>query len=96
MAHCWNHDPAKRPSFRQLVSILAGMVSDNADYLQVRIEEEPARSATRSNLSLQVNTQTIRFGNPTYLQPITLLGEESAEDKSSTPLLKQTAVEQYV
>ena len=42
MAHCWHHDPAKRPSFKQLVSVLAGMVSDNADYLQVRIVEEPA------------------------------------------------------
>ena len=37
MTHCWNQDPARRPSFKQLVSVLAGMVSDNADYLQVRI-----------------------------------------------------------
>ena len=40
MTHCWNQDPARRPSFKQLVSVLAGMVSDNADYLQVRIIEE--------------------------------------------------------
>ena len=46
MAHCWNHDPAKRPSFKQLVSVLAGMVSDNADYLQVRIVEEHAAQTT--------------------------------------------------
>ena len=42
MAHCWNHDPATRPSFKQLVSMLAGMVSDNADYLQVSTFEIPS------------------------------------------------------
>ena len=44
-----------------------------------------------------MNTQTIRFGNPTYLQPITLLGEEDAEkvNKASTPLLDQTDIERY-
>ena len=35
MAHCWSHDPARRPSFKELVSVLDGMVRDNADYLQV-------------------------------------------------------------
>ena len=46
---------------------------------------------------MQVNTQTIRFGNPTYLQPITLLGEENAEkaNKVSTPLLDKTSIERY-
>ena len=46
---------------------------------------------------MQVNTQTIRFGNPTYLQPITLLGDENAieANKESMPLLDRTGIEGY-